>query len=488
MMPKYPKRKVTKCLTSADRMRTIRHVRIRTGAQLRSVRRERHLSQAKLAHLTGIAQYKISSYELSNNVLSDPDLAKISSVLATLTDDQVRRLRVKRYQKHERSQVAGSTPRRSYARTEGNDDYLADLDSLASLAHKPRQPDAPNALSLFSGCGGLSYGIKAAGFNLVAFSELNPAYRALYRDNFPEAPELVPDVQTIDPTMISSLRRTYGDIDLMIGGPPCQGFSLAGKRDPRDSRNRLLYQYVCIAEWARPKAVIMENVRLLTSMRTPDGQLVTDSIVREFRRIGYEACFFIVNAKDYGVPQHRDRVIFLAVSQGRPLGSGLPRTHSVRPNLFDNLQPFRTFGDAVSDLEYLESGERSAVDPWHAAVHHPDHVVRWLLNVPEGMSAHENSDPSLRPPSGYNTTYKRQVWDEPGATVGTTFAMISGCRNVHPIATRSLTVREAMRLQSFPDSFRLTGKIGDVRTAIGNAVPPLLARALGQHIINTYIL
>lgn len=86
----------------------------------------------------------------------------------------------------------------------------------------------------------------------------------------------------------------------------------------------------------------------------------------------------------------------------------------------------------------------------------------------------------MRPPSGYNTTYKRQIWHEPGATVQTTFGMISGCRNVHPIATRSLTVREAARLQSFPDSFEFLGPIGSIRTAIGNAVPPLLSLAFAQ--------
>jgi DNA (cytosine-5)-methyltransferase 1 len=105
-----------------------------------------------------------------------------------------------------------------------------------------------------------------------------------------------------------------------------------------------------------------------------------------------------------------------------------------------------------------------------------------LWDVPQGKSAHDNEDPRLRPPSGYNTTYKRQVWDEPAATVQTTSAMISGCRNVHPFATRSLTIREAARIQSFPDSFKFVGTTGAIRTGIGNAVPPLLAYALANHI------
>jgi DNA mismatch endonuclease Vsr len=109
-------------------------------------------------------------------------------------------------------------------------------------------------------------------------------------------------------------------------------------------------------------------------------------------------------------------------------------------------------------------------------------VVDWLWDVPEGRSAHENADPAKRPPSGYNTTYKRQVWHEPASTVQTTFGMISGCRNVHPIATRSLTIREAARIQSFPDSFLFQGSRGAIRKGIGNAVPPLLALALASHL------
>ncbi|MFT5527886.1 MAG: DNA (cytosine-5)-methyltransferase 1, partial [Pirellulaceae bacterium] len=108
-------------------------------------------------------------------------------------------------------------------------------------------------------------------------------------------------------------------------------------------------------------------------------------------------------------------------------------------------------------------------------------VIQWLWNVPEGKSAHDNEDPKLRPPSGYNTTYKRQVWKQPAATVQTTFGMISGCRNVHPIATRSLTIREAARIQSFPDSYRFQGTLKTIRTGIGNAIPPLLAYRIGQH-------
>jgi DNA (cytosine-5)-methyltransferase 1 len=217
-------------------------------------------------------------------------------------------------------------------------------------------------------------------------------------------------------------------------------------------------------------------------MRTISNELVKDVICREFMKHGYRIRPFEVNAKDYGVPQHRERVLFIAVRDDLGVLPSVPRkTHGVERDLFAETRPFRTFADACSDLPYIESGEKSA-DVLHEAVKHPKHVIDWLWDVPEGCSAHNNEEPSKRPPSGYNTTYKRQVWHEPASTVQTTFGMISGCRNVHPIATRSLTIREAARIQSFPDTYIFQGSLGTIRTAIGNAVPPLLAYTIAEHV------
>lgn len=158
-------------------------------------------------------------------------------------------------------------------------------------------------------------------------------------------------------------------------------------------------------------------------------------------------------------------------------------THGpIASSLFDAVQPWQTFRNATSDLEPLESGETSVSDGLHWAVAHPEHVLKWLRETPEGESAHNNLDPKLRPPSGYNTTYKRLRWDEPSSTIGTTFGMISGSRNVHPFLTRSLTIREAARCQTFPDDFRFEGTWSDIRTMIGNAVPPLLAKTVAGSI------
>jgi DNA (cytosine-5)-methyltransferase 1 len=463
-----------------------------SGSGLRALRQIRGLSQSKLAELTGIVQARISAYELGKNGLKEDEKATIQAVISGLDEDAIRQLKSKRYRSHKRTgSIIASRPRRSYCKTSGNSEYLQVLAELE--AHVLKQKDncnvSPKALSLFAGCGGLCYGVKAAGFRIVGASEIYDGFRDIYTLNFPEVPILTSDVRKISDTECAQIIEREGQIALMAGGPPCQGFSLTGKRDPEDARNTLFYDYLRIANNIRPKVILMENVRLLTSMKNPEGRLVTDCILEAFSDIGYNAEFFCINAKDYGVPQHRERVIFIATEKLLCKTPSIPpATHGNESAVFDCLKPFRTFGDAVSDLEFIESGETSLNDKWHFAVSHPEHVIEWLVDVPQGSSAHNNKDPEMRPPSGYNTTYKRQVWNEPGSTVSTTFAMISGCRNVHPIATRSITIREAMRLQSFPDSFMLGGRIGDIRTALGNAVPPLLGYVLASHIMHCYIL
>ena len=378
--------------------------------------------------------------------------------------------------------------RRGYELTSRNAEYLASLHELESEFRSKKENNL-RAVSFFAGCGGLCYGIEAAGFDIVATNELEESYKDIYRLNFPSAEFLPNDITEISDADIEQLCSKFESIDLMIGGPPCQGFSLAGKRDVNDSRNTLFENYLHIAELTQPTVILMENVRLLTSMKDPNGEFVSKRILERFKSIGYESSFFEVNAKDYGVPQHRERVIFIGIKSELNIKPSIPKPLcGDAQDLFSETIPSFTFGDAVSDLEFIESGETSESDAYHKAVAHPEHVLSWLVDVPEGRSAHDNVDEALRPPSGYNTTYKRQIWNEPGSTVATTYAMISGCRNVHPIATRSLTTREALRIQSFPDSFRLCGKQGSNRTTIGNAVPPLLAYSLGKYIRDTYIL
>jgi len=449
------------------------------GTDLRKHREQLGLSQAKLAELTGISQHLLSAFELGKSELPHKMRQRLAEAFQNPDSVSTVVKRRKRYQDHAYFEVPKDLSRLArYTKTPANSEYVELIKSFDVASAAPKY----SAISLFSGCGGMSLGFRWAGFSINAFAEKDDNIRAIYRANFPNTPALGHDILEVSDDAIQALCPKVGTLDAIIGGPPCQGFSLSGKRDITDPRNGLWMHYLRFVRILRPKIALIENVRLLTSMKNEDGRLVKDDLKSAFEHLGYNVNIFETNAKQYGVPQHRERVFFIGVRKDISIKPTFPQpTHGEKPGLFDTTATYRTFGDACSDLPFLESGDTSS-DHLHVAVSHPNHVVNWLWDVPEGRSAHDNEDLSMRPPSGYNTTYKRQVWAEPASTVQTTFGMISGCRNVHPIATRSLTIREAARIQSFPDSFKFIGTQGTIRTALGNAVPPLLAYAVANHL------
>jgi DNA (cytosine-5)-methyltransferase 1 len=459
------------------------------GLHIKEQRLRLGLSQSKLAEVAGIEQARISAFELGKIKLKQSEIDILKNKIENLDERIVKKIRKKRYQDlNHLDSIIAQRPRRNYEVTNRNKEYLSKLKQLERHFMKPEKR-VLKAMSFFAGCGGLCYGVRAAGFEIVATNELVEEYKDIYKANFRDANFLTNDVCEITNIEIDRVLKEHGKIDIMVGGPPCQGFSLAGKRDVNDKRNTLFEYYLKIADRVKPKVILIENVKLLTSMKDPNGRFVRDRILETFADMGYLGSFFNVNAKDYGVPQHRERVIFIAVKKSlKKAPDMVAPMYSKSDDLFDDFESHFSFGDAVSDLEFIESGEKSSKDVYHKAVSHPEHVIRWLVEVPQGRSAHDNEDINLRPPSGYNTTYKRQVWHEPAGTVATTFGMISGCRNVHPYATRALTIREALRLQSFPDSFKLVGNDGAIRTVIGNAVPPLLAFEIAKFIRDTYML
>lgn len=448
---------------------------------LRHERIKRGLSQARFAELTKIPQHVLSAAELGKLNLTDDHLLTIRSALKD--DQRVKALtdRKKRYREHRYESVKRLEDRVSRAQpTPGNKEYVGLLKTISDGHNSPKKRKL-RAISLFSGCGGFSLGFSAAGFQIAGFLELEDHLRDIYKCNF-NSKELGSDITKINDETLRTFSKEIKNVDVIIGGPPCQGFSLSGKRRVDDPRNSLFRHYLRFVDAFNPKIAVLENVRLLTSMKSKAGVFVKDEITEAFKQHGYNIQHFEINAKDYGVPQHRERVIFVATRCDTKIQPTLPHAEFGQPkSLFAEARPYRTFGDACSDLAYIESGEGSS-DPLHEAVKHPSHVIEWLWNVPEGSSAHDNVDIKLRPPSGYNTTYKRQIWSEPASTVQTTFGMISGCRNVHPIATRSLTIREAARIQSFPDEYVFCGNLGTIRTGIGNAVPPLLAYSIATHV------
>jgi DNA (cytosine-5)-methyltransferase 1 len=431
---------------------------------VRETRLKNGISQYKLAELIGVTNQELSAWE-KNKVEIPPEIQeKVEKFFFTFNEnpEEHAHLFKKRIQPRNYS-LASSAKKTSKNRR------VFDIEEAEKNTYK--------VISLFAGIGGMSLGFKKAGFDVVGHVEIEKSARKIYQNNFQDSVELGTDISQLSQKDIEMWKEKFGHVNVLVGGPPCQGFSLAGKRDIYDPRNQLFQDFARAASIIKPDFVMLENVRLLLSMQNPDGGYIKDDLVEAFRKVGYEMEYRVVNAADYGIPQSRERVIFLGRRIDAESLSYPTPTHGA-----DNLKPIATLRDAISDLEDLESGESSATDELHVASRHPDHVIRMLEVVPEGMSAHENVDPKLRPSSGYNTTYKRLRWDEPSSTISTNFSMVSGSRNVHPKNTRALTTREAMRCQTFPDSFKVTGTLGEIRKGIGNAVPPMLAKIFALEI------
>lgn len=341
-------------------------------------------------------------------------------------------------------------------------------------------------IDLFAGCGGLTKGFEDAGFKVVGFVEHDKSAAETHKANFPNSELLGEDITKINDSRILEIKNKIGEVDCIIGGPPCQGFSLMGKRNGHDPRNSLFLDFLRFTKIIQPKCIVLENVRHLLSMKNSDNEKVSEAIMKKFSEIGYDLEYKLLNAQEFGVPQFRERVFFIGYRKELNNKIGFPEpTHgdSFQTSLSGKrLKPYVTFRDATKDLEWLESGEKSKTDLFHVAVDHPERVIKWLKNVPEGQSAHKNEDSKLRPPCGYNTTYQRMIFDKPSATIGTVFNQISSHHTVHPKATRSITTREALRCQTFPDNFKWKGTMTSIRKQIGNAVPPLLAKSVAEEI------
>ena len=465
---------------------------------IRREREKRGLSQSKLSQLTGIAQVHLSAWEHKKSA-PKPDQHSVVVEAFHRFDEMVESgaigdfLRKTRWSKD----FSGS---RKVNRTRRNVITLEECAQYASsIMHDDRSPQRFSRIqkntakfkgvALFAGCGGMAMGFSHAGVFIAGHVEIEDAMRAVFQSNFHNSRCLASDINELSDNLLKQLSSgDLSDVDVVFGGPPCQGFSLTGKRDVYDPRNQLYKQFARVVAKIRPKTFVLENVRLLMSMKTPTGELLVDDLVDTFRELSYNVNFGQLNARDFGVAQSRARYFAIGVDAVRFPSSipTLPKaTHGAsKGDLFDLGQNgIATLRDAIGDLRELESGDADPDDPLHFAVSHPSHVIEMLKDVPEGCTAHDNLDPNLRPKSGYNTTYKRLRWDEPSSTISTTFGMISGSRNVHPSATRSLTIREALRIQSFPDDFLVFGSVGGIRTMIGNAVPPELAYAVASHVL-----
>ncbi len=326
-------------------------------------------------------------------------------------------------------------------------------------------------IDLFSGAGGMLRGFIDAGYSPVFSVEVWEPAIATHRTNYPSVPVIDRDIRTITNEEIEQYRDS---IDVIIGGPPCQGFSTIGKRLVKDPRNELVFEFIRFVEVIQPKAFLMENVRGLLSS---DGGKIKAAIEEEFRRIGYNTKSQVLCAADYGVPQVRNRVFFLGTRNDLGIEPSFPEKNRAPEN-------YATVGSAINDL----LGKENEI-PNHVPMKHNPTVTARIAFIKEGEGIPESglpdeishgsrSDYKDNNLKNFSHVYRRLDRNKPATT------MVPGHNAfpLHPVADRSLTVREAARIQTFPDDVVFSGTRQDQCIQVGNAVPVLLAETLAEHI------
>ena len=307
-----------------------------------------------------------------------------------------------------------------------------------------------NFIDLFCGCGGLTQGFLQAGMNPVGSVEIVEIAANTHKLNFPNCKCYNGDIKDLDPKKYFSKKN----IHLVIGGPPCQGFSVAGKRDPNDPRNKLFSEFVRVVNEIKPWYIVLENVPGILTMK--NGK-IREAIIKEFSSIGYEnMSVSVVESANYGVPQFRPRAIFIANR------FDLPNYYPSPQLTKENYVPIET---AISDLS------PDVPDPKinHEWTKHSKEFMKRLSKVPPGASLYET----------FFDAFKRQYPKLPSMTIKENH----GGTHIHPYLNRCISAREMARLQTFPDSFFFTGSMKKAMWQIGNAVPPLLGENIGKAII-----
>ena len=302
---------------------------------------------------------------------------------------------------------------------------------------------SPTVLDLFSGCGGFSLGFIQAGYEVVGFVEMWKPAIETYKLNHPNAKHLGYDITKIKNEEILEYKNK---IDVIIGGPPCQGFSMAGNRNKNDKRNQLYKEFLRFIEIIQPKTVIIENVKGILSMKDYDNEMIINKIIHKLIKLGYSVCYKVLKASDYGVPQIRERVIIIAK----------------KLNLFpENLNVNKTVLEAIQDLP----SENRNIN---------GHL--FLKTTQEKLDRIKLLKQGEKLSSKFNLCTQRLYSDKQSPTVTTKNLFI------HPIYNRYLTARELARLQSFPDDFIFTGSKTSMVKQIGNAVPPKLGKEIANSI------
>lgn len=462
---------------------------------LRSLRIESGLRQRDVAVSARVAVTDLSKWERGLEVPPHDALARLASVLGVAAED----LKSGQEEFHARA-----TPGEGYTTAQAAEGVVV-----------PRRKDPPalgrRVLDLFCGAGGLSFGFESAGgFVTVGGIDLLRDRIDTFTTNHEHACGIAGDIRQIP---VARLRELVGQVDVVVGGPPCQGFSSIRPfrtLTEGDPRNNLVEHYALILASLKPSWFVFENV---VGLLTHEGGRRLDAAIEGFTAAGYQVDWRVMNAAFYGVPQNRERVVIVGNRVGIPFLWPEPshshdyksmagtRRQVVRtlPLLATALPSAVTLMEAIGDLPPVTSGgEVTSYDParppftdyqrrmrigspsltLHRATDHSDKMLEIIRHAGANISAL----PPGMVTSGFSSCYSRLDADKPSTTLTVNFVHPASNRCIHPYQDRALTPREGARIQSFPDRFVFCGNAAQVVKQIGNAVPPMLGEILARAI------
>ena len=405
---------------------------------------------------------------------------------------------------------------------------LTQIILLTNLMHKYKLID------LFSGVGGITQGFHWAGFKTVIANEYDPSIAESYKVNFPKTKMIIGDIRDLDFSNIMSDNNIKpGEIDVIAGGPPCQGFSMANrKRIEGDERNLLFLEFVRAVRVFQPKCFLIENVMGMTAekvaIKSKDKNVI-DSMTEYFDNLGYHISFKKFKSEEHGVPQMRRRVIVIGTRLKHKFDDlthfrvgnlkkeflskeEIGKVKDLQHTLFDealdgSLKHPITVWEAISDLPQFEDGDGEEIMDYisspnntyqeimrngsevvtnHISTPHSKEVIKRMKLVKQGQNF-KNLPKELQTKSIHSGAYGRLSSDYMSPTITTRFDTPSTGRVTHPYSNRTITVREAARLQSFPDTFKFIGNRTSQGKQVGNAVPPLVAKAIGEMFVRDFL-
>lgn len=423
---------------------SIDEIASKLNISIKSVRRmvaSGELKSVKIRNLYRISKEALNDYLQNHTVIPN-------SKSSLFSEDELKQMEVEP-QKKKRGR-----PRRTTNIEELTSESNTDDINWVDISENWNNPSESTMtfVDLFCGAGGLSKGLEMAGLQGVCgldwFKEACMTYNRNF--NHPFVNGDIKDEETKKKFYETVKKQLNGrQLSIVAGGFPCQGFSMAGNRIVDDPRNSLYKELIEIVKHLQPEFVVCENVKGLRSML---NGLVEKKIIDDFKEIGYEMNVTVLCAADYYTPQKRERVIFI----GNRIGK---KNHHPKPILKPT--EYITTGQSISDL--MDHPEDKAFN--HVPTKHRPDMAQKMLALPEGQSLYK----------GYSDAWKKCPWDEASCTIKENHGGV----NIHPRLPRVLTAREMARLQSFPDEFIFEGPKNKQLVQIGNAVPPLLGKAIG---------